>query len=73
MPKYGFLAGIWVFVGWFEFIRFWGRETKINPLELISSGEDLSPTARVVGLAGVRSDLVGFFGWIGFSAGFGQP
>lgn len=48
------------------------RETKTDPLESISSGEVPPPTAGVVKSASIKSDLVGFFGWVESLNGFGQ-
>ena len=67
MPESGFSLDSSGFLG------FGGRETEIDLLELVFGGEDPLPTAGVVGSAGVRSDPVGFLGWVGSSNGFGQP
>lgn len=61
------LAKIWLFLSRFGFFGFWGRETETDPLESASSGEDLAPTAGVVGLADIGSNPVGS------SDGFEQP
>lgn len=53
------------------FSGFGGREPETNPPESDSSGEDLPPTAGVVGSVDVGFDPVGFFGWVGSSNGFG--
>ena len=66
-------AEIWVFVGQFKFFGFWGRETETDPPESVSSGEDSPSTAGVVGLTGVESDPIGFFGLVESLDGFGLP
>ena len=68
-----FFVGIWVFFDWFGFFEFWGRETEIDLLEWVSGGEGPPLITGVVGLAVVWLDPIGFFEWIGFSDGFGQP
>ena len=44
---------------------FWGKKTETDLPRLVSRGKDLLPTTKVVGLASVRSNLVGFFMWGG--------
>ena len=55
------------------FLGFGVRETKFDQPESVSGGEDPLPTAGVVRSVDVRLDLVGFFGWVGSSDGFGKP
>ena len=54
-------------------LGFEGRETKTDLLKSVFSEENLPPTAEVVRSTNVGSVPIGFFGWVGFSDGFGQP
>ena len=69
MPEFGFLSDSSGFLG------FGWRETETDLLELVFGGEDPLPTAGVVGLAGVGSDMVGFLGWggLGLQMGVDSP
>lgn len=72
-PKSRLFARIWVFVNWFRFFRFWGREIETDLPELVYGGEDLSPNVGVVGSTSVGSNPVSFFGWIESSDESGPP
>ena len=66
-PDYGFFAGR------FEFSGFWGRETKTDPPESVSGGENLSPTAGVDQVNRFRIGFGWVFRWVRSPNMFGQP